>query len=290
MGTQRACTRGVGGRRAGVVTSGESQQAQQNWRYCGGQIKLWREEAGVSRQELGKEASYDYEYVKSMENGRRRPTLRLLQVADQLCGAKGKLVAAQEYLKPEPFPQRTQQYVLVEAEAITVQWYEPLLIPGLLQTEEYARELISNDCPPLDEETVEERVGARLKRQEKLTSKPPALFNYVIHEAALHAVVGDEGVMRRQLEHLLTVGQRRNVSIQVLLFKFAPAAALSGPIVLVETTDHEQYAFADGQETGALYGSGDKLSTLTQRHGMIRTQALSVEESARFIRKVAEER
>lgn len=69
-----------------MVTSGESQQAQQNWRYCGGQIKLWREGAGASRQELVKEASYDYEYVKSMECGRRRPTLRLLQTADQLWG------------------------------------------------------------------------------------------------------------------------------------------------------------------------------------------------------------
>ncbi|MEV7345159.1 helix-turn-helix transcriptional regulator [Streptomyces sp. NPDC093544] len=267
----------------------ESQQPQQTWRYCGDQIKLWREGAGVSRQELAKEANYNYEYVKSMECGRRRPTLRLLQVADQMCGARGKLTAAYEHLKPEPFPERTQQYVQVEAEAITVQWYEPLLIPGLLQTEEYARELIGTNCPPLDEETVEERVAARLKRQEKLTSKPPTLFSYVIYEAALRAVVGGSDGMHRQLDHLLEVGKQRNVSIQVLPFALAPSAALSGPIVLVETADHESYAFADGQATGALYSSGDKLSMLTQRHGMIRTQALSVEESARFIRKVAEE-
>lgn len=272
-----------------MAASGESQQVQQNWRYCGGQIKLWREEASVSRQALAEEAGYDYEYVKSMECGRRRPTLRLLQVADQMCGARGKLLAGQEFLKPEPFPARSQEYMAIEAEAITVQWYEPMLIPGLLQTGEYAQELIGNDCPPLDGETVAERVAARLRRQEKLTSKPLALFSFVLHEAALRAVVGSEGVMRRQLERLLDVGQQRNVSIQVLPFKSAPAAALSGPIVLVETADHEQYAFADGQETGALYGSGDKLSTLTQRHGMIRMQALSVEESARFIRKLAEE-
>lgn len=157
-----------------MAASGESQQAQQNWRYCGGQIKLWREEASVSRQALADEAGYDYEYVKSMECGRRRPTLRLLQTADQLCGARGKLVAAQEYLKPESFPQRTQQYVLVEDEAITLYSYAAMLIPGLLQTKEYAGELISNSCPPLDEETIDERVAARLKRQEKLTRKPPA--------------------------------------------------------------------------------------------------------------------
>ncbi|MGW0884238.1 helix-turn-helix domain-containing protein [Streptomyces sp. NPDC002671] len=271
------------------MASTESQQAQQNWRYCGGQVKLWREEAGVSRQALADEAGYDYEYVKSMECGRRRPTLRLLQVADQLCGARGKLVAAHEFLKPEPFPQRTQQYVLVEAEAITVQWYEPMLIPGLLQAPEYARALISSNCPPLDEETVDERVSARLKRQGKLTSKPLTHFSFVIHEAALRSVVGDKDVMRRQCDRLLEAGRQRHLSIQVLPFATAPTAALSGPMVLVETRDHERYAFVDGQSTGALYSEGNKLSTLTQRYGMIRMQALSVEESARFIGKVAEE-
>ncbi|MFD8001407.1 helix-turn-helix domain-containing protein [Streptomyces mirabilis] len=271
------------------MASAESQQAQQNWRYCGGQVRLWREEAGVGRQALADEAGYDIEYVKSMECGRRRPTLRLLQVADQMCGARGKLAAGHEYLKPEPFPQRTQQYVLVEAEAITVQWYEPLLIPGLLQTPEYARALISSNCPPLDEETVEERVAARLKRQDKLTNKPPTHFSFVIHEAALRSVVGSQGVIHRQCDHLLEIGKRRHLSIQVLPFAAAPTAALSGPMVLVETADHERYAFVDGQSTGALYSGGDKLSTLTQRYGMIRMQALSVEESARFIRKVAGE-
>ncbi|WP_030562253.1 helix-turn-helix domain-containing protein [Streptomyces aureocirculatus] len=259
------------------------------WRYCGSQIKLWRTEAGVSRAALADEVGYDYEYVKSMENGRRRPTLRLLQVADQLCGAGGKLTAAQEHLKPEPFPQRTQQYVQVEADAIVVQWYEALLIPGLLQTKEYAHELISSDCPPLDEETVEERVAARMKRQAKLTSRPLTHFSYVIHEAALRATVGEPGVMKRQLHHLLEIGKLRNVSIQVLPFALAPSVALSGPMVLVETAEHERFGFVEGQETGALYVEGDRLSTLTQRHGMIRMQALNVEESARFIKKVAEE-
>lgn len=116
------------------MTSGETQQAQQNWRYCGAQVKLWREEAGVSRQALAQEAGYDVEYVKSMECGRRRPTLRFLQVADQLCGARGKLTAAYEFLKPEPFPARSQEYMAIEADAIAVHDYSLALIPGLLQT------------------------------------------------------------------------------------------------------------------------------------------------------------
>ncbi|MGW3495149.1 helix-turn-helix domain-containing protein [Streptomyces sp. NPDC001020] len=205
------------------------------WRYCGSQIKMWRAEAGVGRDALAKEAGYDYEYVKSMENGRRRPTLRLLQVADQVCGAGGKLVAAQEYLKPEPFPARSQEFMAIEAEAISFFCYEPLLIPGLLQTEDYARALIGGSCPPLDDETVAERVAARLRRQEALTRRISVLYGFLIYEAALRTEVGGSDVMRAQLMRLLEVGQLRNVSVQVLPIGRCNGVALAGPIVLLES-------------------------------------------------------
>lgn len=259
------------------------------WRYCGSQIKLWRAEANVTRAALAKEAGYDYEYVKSMENGRRRPAQILLQVADQMCGAGGKLTAAREYLKPEPFPARSQQFMTIEADAIGMHWYEPLLIPGLLQTEEYARALISGSCPPLDDETVEERVGARLRRQEALTRKKSVVFSFVMYEAALRSMVGGSEGMVRQLEHLLEVSKLRNVSIQVLPVGRCSGIALIGPVVLLETPEHEHYGYVEGHETGALYGDPGKVSALTARHGMIRMHALSVEESTGFIRKVAQE-
>ncbi|WP_189324431.1 helix-turn-helix domain-containing protein [Streptomyces flaveus] len=270
------------------MASGESQQAQQNWRYCGGQIKLWREEAGVSRQELAKEAGYDYEYVKSMECGRRRPTLRLLQAADQLCAARGKLVAGHEFLKPEPFPARTQEYMAIEAEAFVVHHYALGLIPGLLQTGEYARALISESCPPLDDETVEERVRARLARQEALTRRARTVYGFVIHETALHTEVGGPEVMRRQLLEVPAVGALRNVSIQVLPYGRCSGLALNGSFVLLETVDHEHFAYVEGPETSVLHADADKVSYLAQVHGMIRMQALGVDESAAFIRKVAE--
>ena len=259
------------------------------WRYCGNQIKLWRELAGVTREQSGAEAGYGYEAVKSMEQGRRKPTLRLLQVADQMCRANGLLLAGQEYLKPEPFQSYAQDFMDAESKAISLQTYETLLIPGLLQTERYARTLISNHCPPLDDETIEERVKARMARQKLLTRKPPALFNFVIYEAALRTLVGGPSVMKEQLKHLVEVGQLRNVSIQVLPVGREAPGSLNGPMVLLETNEHQCYAYAEGQETGVLYTDAEKISVLTQRHGMIRMQALSAEESATFIEKMAEE-
>lgn len=259
------------------------------WRYCGSQIKMWRTEAGIGREALAKEAGYDYEYVKSMENGRRRPTLRFLQIADQLCRAGGKLVAAQEYLKPEPFPARSHEFMAIEAEAIAVSWYEPLLIPGLLQTETYARALISGSSPPLDDETINERVEARLRRQEALDRRASVLYGFLVYEAALRTEVGGREVMKAQLEHLLVVGQSRNVSVQLLPTGRCTGAALAGSIVLLETPEHDMLAYTEGPEVSVLHASPDKVSALNQRHAMIRMHALSIEESAGFIRRVAEE-
>ncbi|MGC4984400.1 helix-turn-helix domain-containing protein [Streptomyces sp. DT193] len=269
-----------------MVTSGDAQQPQQAWRYCGSQIKLWREEAGVSRQELAKEANYDYEYVKSMECGRRRPTLRLLQAADQLCGARGKLVAAHEHLRPERFLSYANDYVRYEAEAIVLSFYQPLLIPGLLQTEETVRAYLNAHFPPLDDETLEERVVGRLDRQSLLDQRTRA-FSFVIGDTVLRNRIGPAQAHRRQLHRLVEAGRERNVTIQVLSFEGA-GPELDGPFVLLETAEHEALVYEEGQATGRLYSDPDRVSTVAQRHAMILRKALSPDKSARLIEELAE--
>ncbi|WP_406355904.1 helix-turn-helix transcriptional regulator [Streptomyces sp. NBC_01635] len=257
------------------MTTEVNSQPPVAWRYCGSQIKMWRAEAGVGRDALAKEAGYDYEYVKSMENGRRRPTLRFLQIADQVCGAGGKLVAAQEYLKPEPFPVRSQEFMALEAEAIAVSWYEPLLIPGLLQTEAYAQVLIGASSPPLDDETVNERVAARLRRADALRRRVGVMYGFVIYEAALRTRVGGRQVMGEQFQHLLEVSLLRNVSVQVLPYGRCSGVALNGSIVLLETPEHDHYGYVEAPEVSVLHASPEKVSALTQTHAMIRMHCLS---------------
>ncbi|KUJ67007.1 hypothetical protein ACZ90_31855 [Streptomyces albus subsp. albus] len=149
------------------------------WRYCGNQIKLWRTQAQVTREQLAKETNYDYETIRSMETGRRKAALRVLEIADDMCGARGLLLAAQDYLKPEKFRSYAQGYMHYEAEAIAHSSYQPMLIPGLLQTEEYIRALFKANCPPLDDETQEVRLAARLERQQLLDHQTRA-FGFAI--------------------------------------------------------------------------------------------------------------
>ncbi|MFV8129988.1 helix-turn-helix domain-containing protein [Streptomyces syringium] len=267
--------------------TGETSQPPTAWRYCGNQIKLWRTQAGISREELGREAGYEYESVKSMEQGRRRPAVRLLEVADEMCGARGLLLAARDYLQPEKVLSYIHDFMRYEAEAIAIYSYQPLLIPGLLQTEETMRALFNAHWPPVDDKTLEQRVAERLARQSLLGIQTKA-FGFVIGEAALRNTLGDREAHRRQLHHLLAVDEQRNVAINVLPTEGAHPG-LSGSLVLLETPEHERLVHEEGQSTGALYADPERVSTLTKVHAVIAGRALGHHESARFIKKVAEE-
>ncbi|MFD7685519.1 helix-turn-helix domain-containing protein [Streptomyces sp. NPDC059781] len=255
------------------------------WRYSGNQMKRWRTKANISREQLAEAANYSPDTIKSMEQGVRMPTPRVLDVADELCRAEGLLSAAKDYLQREKFPARAQDFMEREREASSHWSYEATYIPGLLQTERYARALIENHVPPLDDGTAEERVTARVARQAILTErKPPVGFSFVVYEAALHSPQVDV----EQLRHLLEVSRLRNVVLQVLPFDRAVPVALMGPMVLLETRDHERFAFAEGPLVSELSADPGVVSLATERLSMIRTQALSPAESARFIERMVD--
>ncbi|MDQ0992082.1 helix-turn-helix transcriptional regulator [Streptomyces sp. V3I7] len=256
------------------------------WRYGGDQLKRWRTRADVSREKLASEANYSPETIASMERGVRRPTSRVLDVADELCGAQGMLSAAKEYLNRERFPARAQDFMEREKEAICLWSYEVTYIPGLLQTPGYARALIDNHVPPLDDETVEERITARMERQALLTDrKPPVGLSFVLYEAVLRSPQVDD----EQLHRLLEASRPRNVVVQVLPFERAIPAALMGPMVLLETRDHERIAFTEGAFHGELSADPGVVSRVTEQLSMIRTQALSPAESAGFIERMVDQ-
>ncbi|WP_016908514.1 helix-turn-helix domain-containing protein [Streptomyces xiaopingdaonensis] len=258
------------------------------WRYAGDQMKRWREAAGLTRQQLADEAKYGIDSIKGMERGVRKPQAHVLRIADELCGAHGKLAAAEEFLRPERFPSYSQDFMEAESAAVALCWYETQFIPGLLQCEGYARALLGAHCPPLDDETIDERARGRLERQ-SLLAKQTKAFSFVIEEAALRRKVGEADVWATQLFHLIEAGKPRHVNVQVLPTDRGAHAGLRGPFVVLKTPDHEYLAYEEGQEMGVLYVESEKVGNFIQRHEMILRQALSPEESARYIGKLAEE-
>ncbi|MEU9452996.1 DUF397 domain-containing protein [Streptomyces sp. NPDC048277] len=192
----------------------------------------------------------------------RRPTSRVLDVADELCDAQGMLSAAKQFLDRERYSAWAQDYIEREREATSIWWYEVSLVPGLLQTQGYARALIDNRILPLDEETVEERIVARMDRRAVLTErKPPVGLSFVLYEAALRSPLVDG----EQLRRLLEVARLRNVVVQGLPFERAFSNALMGPMMLLETRDHERFAFTEGPFASQLSSDPGVVSRVTER-------------------------
>ncbi|MEU6352386.1 helix-turn-helix transcriptional regulator [Streptomyces sp. NPDC047072] len=262
-------------------------QTPVNWRYGGNQMKRWRLKANVTREELAAASNYSPDTIKSMEQGVRMPTPRVLDVADELCRAEGLLSAAKEYLQREKFPKRAQDFMEREKEAISFWSYEAGLIPGLLQTSGYMRSLIEGHVPPLDEETVEQRIAARAERQAILTDRtPPVAFAFMIYEAALRLPLVDDA----QLRHLLAMSELRNVVVQVLTFERAVPCAGMGPMILLENGGYERFAYTESQFISDLSADPDVVRRVTERLGMIRAEALSPAESARLLESMVKHR
>lgn len=128
--------------------------------------------------------------------------------------------------------------------------YEPLVIPGLLQTSEYSAAMIKGTDPALGSGELDNLVASRMARQALLTRTSAPLFLAVIHETALRVPVGAPGVMKRQLRHLLTVSERPNVGLRIVPISAGANAGLRGPFVILEFLDEPTLVFVENHDTG----------------------------------------
>jgi transcriptional regulator with XRE-family HTH domain len=257
------------------------------WAGYGKLVKLFRKKAGLTQQELADATGYSYEQVASIEQGRRPAKAAFTEGAERVLGAGGVLAELQSEVDRAKLPKFFQDFAAIETEAVSRFAYDPLLVPGLLQTEDYARALFSSHCPPLDEETIELHTEARLNRQKLLTKTPMVQLSFVVSETALTNQMGGEEVMCRQLEHLLRVGGLRNVELQVMPAASGYHPGLNGAFVLLETLEHEHFGYIEAQEVGVVISDSAKVSALGLRYGKLRSQALNVGESAGLMRRLA---
>ena len=260
------------------------------WVGYGKLTKLFRERARLNQQQLAEKVGYSLEQVASIEQGRRPAKESFTDAAERVLKAGGVLKALQDDVDLARLPRFFQNFAAMEADALSRFSYDPLLVPGLLQTEDYARTLLNAYFPPLDDEVVDDRVTGRLARQSLLTRKNPLMvFVFILEEAALYRQVGGPEVMRAQLEKLLEQGRLRNVEIQVMPSRRAAHSGLSGQFTLLETKDRRKFAAIGAHGVMNVRSAPDEVSALWLQYGMLRTQALNSEESASLIERVAGE-
>ncbi|MHB9861854.1 helix-turn-helix domain-containing protein [Streptomyces sp. YIM S03343] len=260
------------------------------WIAYGKLVRLFRERAGLTQQALADVIGYSVETVASVEQGRRPAKASFTRAVERVLEACGALEALQEDVDLAKFPLFFQDFAALEAEAVSRFSYDPSLIPGLLQTEEYMEALLEAHYPPLDDETIEQRVAARLARQALLTDpKPPIAFVFIVEESAIRRVVRSPAVMQGQLQHLLRCSALRNVELQIMPTERGAHSGLNGAMVLLESGDRKQYVYVEAQDNVTVRSDRHEVSEFWMRHGMLRTQALNTEESACLIERIAGE-
>jgi transcriptional regulator with XRE-family HTH domain len=259
------------------------------WVGYGKLVRLFRQRAHLTQVQLADAVGYSYEQVSSIERGRRPAKAAFTGAAERVLNAGGALDVLQEDVDRAKLPAFFRDFALIEAEAVSRFSYDPLLVPGLVQTEAYARALFVGHCPPLDDEIIDQHIEARLGRQRLLTRTPLVDLSFIIGEAVLRNSVGGPDVMREQLRQLLEAGARRNVEIQVMPANAGFHVGLDGPMVLLETMENRHVGYIESQEIGAVVTDPANVSAFGLRYGRLRAQALDVNESARLIERLAGE-
>lgn len=281
-------TKSSGQASSGKETRGEH-EVPGAWSAYGRLLQHLRKRAGLNQAELGEAIGYSLEQVASVEQGRRPAKAAFTRAADQVLEVDGVLEALQVEVDRAKLPRFFRNFALIEAEVVSRFSYDPLLVPGLLQTESYTRAVFAGHCPPLSEEIVDQHTEARLSRQKLLTRVPLAELSFIISEEALRNPVAGTDVMRGQWEHLLKVGALRNVEVQIMPTAPGFHSGLNGPFVLVETKEHQRLGYVESQEVPCIVSDPEGVSTFGLRYGKLRTQALNCVESSHLIRRLAGE-
>ncbi|MFH9466386.1 helix-turn-helix domain-containing protein [Streptomyces clavifer] len=245
----------------------------------GQHLKLFRVRAGLERAEFGAMTGYAASSIASFEQGRRIPQPKFIDQADELLDAGGVLKASKEEVARAQYPAFFRDAARLEAEAIELHVYANHGVPGLLQTEEYARAVFAMWRPLLEEQVVEQRVAARLARHEIFSRRPGPTISFVIEEGVLHRPLGGNAVLRGQLEQILVMGRYRNVEIQLMPTRREEHAGMAGPFTLIETKEERRIAYVEAHKDSRLYTERKSVREFEEQYGVLRAQALTPRES-----------
>ncbi|MFC6016819.1 Scr1 family TA system antitoxin-like transcriptional regulator [Plantactinospora solaniradicis] len=250
------------------------------------ELRLSRTAAGMSQDALGAEISFSASLVAGVEQCRRIPQPEFTARCDSVLKTGGRLERIRLKLGRDVVLPWFREWVLIEREATMLRSYEPLVVPGLLQTEEYAR-MLHEGASPLIGEQMEQQVVARMERQAVLSRESPPVFVAVLDEHILHRPVGGPEVMAAQLRHLVEVGRRPRVHLQVVPTNAGAYPGLNGAFVLATPPEGDDAAYLDDQLQGHVVQRPADITLLQQIWETVRTRALPHEQSVRMIEEAA---
>jgi transcriptional regulator with XRE-family HTH domain len=254
-------------------------------------LKFLREKEGKSLGQLADETGYDKSYLSRLESGERLSKVAVIGDLDSYYGSGDLLVGLWALARIDAFKNKYKRFMGLEATARIMHKYTPN-VPGLLQTEEFAREVLSGPQTTdlQDTEATEEQVAARLGRQLLLRRPPMPNVRFIIDELAFRRPSTSPDVWHRQLQHIEDAAQWPNIVIQVLPFSAGIHLFMAkGSLTLLWQEDGSAVAYTEGDSSGLLLDDPEEVLHHRLSYDLLRDLALSPSDSLTFIRDVLEE-
>lgn len=255
----------------------------------GAELRHRREQAGLSQDELGAPLFVSGSFIGQLEIGVRRMQLDQAEKFDEVLGADGFFVRNCAALKTSKYPEHFAEAAEAEARAEAIKEYAPQLVPGLLQTETYARAVFREGRPTATESTIDELVAARLERAQLLADPTKPMLWVVLDEAVLRRRVGGPAAMGGNLRHIAALVRQHRIIAQVLPFDEGAHMALEGSLKLMRFADAPPLAYLQGLGTGQLQDDPASVQRYELTYDLVAANATSPAASLALIESVAED-
>ncbi|MFD3654848.1 helix-turn-helix domain-containing protein [Streptomyces sp. NPDC058620] len=269
-------------------------------RRLGQELRRLREIKGMTAEEVAERLLVSQSKISRLENGRRSISQR--DVRD-LCG----VYEVEDHRVVDSLMQMAKDsrqqgwwhafgdipysvYIGLETDAESLRVYEPQVVPGLLQTRQYAEALINGALPESAPSDIEKRVSVRARRQDRINAaEHPLRLWAVIDESALHRMVGGKQVMTDQLEHLIEQSNLPHVTVQVLPFSMGAHPGINGQYAILEFPDaaDSSVVYIEGVTSDLYLEKANDVQRYSVMYEHLRAQALNVEQTREFISGIA---
>ncbi|MEU6174837.1 helix-turn-helix transcriptional regulator [Streptantibioticus parmotrematis] len=266
------------------------QPARFGWDFFGEELKRQREAAGLTQQELGEKVFCSGSYIGQFEAAIRKPQVDLAKRFDVELGAGGFFERmCRKLINKEPYEGYFAHVADLQAIASTICEYGGSLVPGLLQTESYARQIFRTARPFQRAEERESLVRGRLARQVLLESPTAPELWVILDESAIRRPVGTDAEMAQQLHRIADAVEAQQALVQVLPFESRAHALMEGNLTLMTFTDSPPVAYAEGPYWGHLLDDPATVRQCWALYDQARAAALPFEASLALLRTVAKE-
>ncbi|GAA3764743.1 helix-turn-helix domain-containing protein [Salinactinospora qingdaonensis] len=257
-------------------------------RRFGVELSRLRKLAEKSQQKLAKETLVSQQQVGAIERAERYPSKDFAALADQALNSGTTLSDMWPELYKDAYPHGVGEYVDMERQASMIRQYHPTLIPGLVQTEDYARTTLRAGNPLASSEEIERLLEARMSRQRLFSRPKPPLAWFVVDEAVITRPVGSAKIMSDQLGVLLDMIDNRKIQFQVIPFATCHHPGLTGPFIVLSFQTKPDLVYAETVAQGEMVSDPDRVAPLTLLATNLQGAALSPEQSRQFIYKTRE--